>query len=171
MDQAVTVGPHFCVNKCSKSQSAKEAQNLYVPLQDSTLSALIPCSSLIPHAGAGKSSLVTAPLWALTGDTLARTGVRRHHVFASYKLFLHWHWQVLCLLACLAVNENYACLGLLTYFCTCLPPSCSQDGKDMGGVAAMLNDDCQQARVVLRGSVNDQSFEVERVVKVSCAVE
>lgn len=27
--------------------------------------------------GAGKTSLVTAPLWALTGDTLARTEVRQ----------------------------------------------------------------------------------------------
>jgi hypothetical protein len=30
----------------------------------------------------------------------------------------------------------------------------------------MLNDDCQHARVVLRGVVNGLSFEVERVVKV-----
>ncbi|GAX81140.1 hypothetical protein CEUSTIGMA_g8573.t1, partial [Chlamydomonas eustigma] len=71
--------------------------------------------SMADSNGAGKTSLVTAPLWALTGDMLARTE--------------------------------------------------SASGTKGITVDSMLNDNSKEARVQISGTVNGQSFLVERAVK------
>ena len=145
--------------------------------------------------GAGKSALVMAPLWALTGRSDARTEVPILATCAATA----WLRAVLCRPACLlpCPHAGYpvpVVAGWSAQQCRRSCTSCfRQHAEDSRGVQPMsliqllhisgpwcaaqgggsrgltsadvVNDDCKSARVRVEGSVNGKAFVVERITR------